>query len=506
MAEHKFDSKKEGKVMKKKIQKKQDMRLRNRMTVIFLPVICLILASLFSPAYSLDFMSSQAPAVPESFTDLAKKSSPAVVNISTVKTIKDSGQMLRHFFGIPQGPGNPNDQFNEFFKNFFNNLPQQQLKETSLGSGFIYDKEGYIITNNHVVDESDQIKVKLKDNKQYDAKIIGKDAVTDLALLKIEANEDLTALPLGDSNKLEIGQWVIAIGNPFGLADTVTAGIVSAKGRVIGAGPYDDFIQTDASINPGNSGGPLINMQGEVVGINSAIIAGGGGGIGFAIPVNMAKNVISQLKKNGEVVRGWLGVGIQDLDEQLKSYYQVQSGVLVTEVFAGDPAEKAGIESNDVILAVNGKPVNSARELSMEIAAIPIGEKADIKIDRKGEILDKKVTIVKREENKVAQLGKEEQTPEGGPLGLQVSNITPQIARQLQLKDREGVVVLDVESGSQADKAGMSKGDLIREINHKKVKNISDYNRIIDEVKAKGTLEFLIQSPVGGYHVVKLEK
>jgi len=287
----------------------------------------------------------------------------------------------------------------------------------------------------------------------------------------------------------------------------VTAGIVSAKGRVIGAGPYDDFIQTDASINPGNSGGPLINMRGEVVGINTAIIAGGGGGIGFAIPINMAKNVIPQLEKGGEVTRGWIGIGIQDLDDQLKSYYGVKSGVLVTQVFPGDPADKAGIQVNDIVVSVNGTSVNSARELSMAVAAIPVGEKCEIKLDRKGEVLTKKVAVAKREESKVAELGQEQQTPGTEPLGIQVSDITPEIAEQLQLKNKEGVVVINVKQDSQADQAGISKGDIIREINHKTVKkNINDYNATIDSVKEKGTLEFLIQSADGGGETSEITK
>ncbi|MEZ4579958.1 MAG: trypsin-like peptidase domain-containing protein, partial [Desulfobacterales bacterium] len=225
------------------------------------------------------------------------------------------------------------------------------------------DKDGYIITNNHVIEGADEIQVKLKDGKEYPAEIIGKDPSTDLALIKIAAESDLPVLPMGDSDKLEIGQWVLAIGSPFGLEQTVTAGIISAKGRVIGAGPYDDFIQTDASINPGNSGGPLINMAGEVVGINTAIVAGGDG-IGFAIPVNVATDVFAQLKASGEVTRGWLGVAIQDLDAELKEYYGVESGVLVAEAFDGDPAAEAGIKAKDIIMSVNGKNVDSSRDLT----------------------------------------------------------------------------------------------------------------------------------------------
>ncbi|MEZ4603781.1 MAG: trypsin-like peptidase domain-containing protein [Desulfobacterales bacterium] len=261
----------------------------------------------------------------EGFTQLAKNCGPAVVNISTGQNadIRWRTGVLSIFSGALRASRIRSAGFEDFFKN----QPRREFKQSSLGSGFIMDKDGYIITNNHVIEGADEIQVKLKDD-EYPAEIIGKDPSTDLALIKIAAESDLPVLPMGDSDKLEIGQWVLAIGSPFGLEQTVTAGIISAKGRVIGAGPYDDFIQTDASINPGNSGGPLINMAGEVVGINTAIVAGGDG-IGFAIPVNVATDVFAQLKASGEVTRGWLGVAIQDLDAELKEYYGVESGVLV---------------------------------------------------------------------------------------------------------------------------------------------------------------------------------
>jgi serine protease Do len=446
--------------------------------------------------------------VPASFTDLAKQTSPSVVNISTVKTIKSQGRVFHHFFGAPQSPQGQEDPFEQFFKHF--NIPPGDFKQNSLGSGFIIDSEGYIITNNHVIADADEIKVKLKDGKEFSAEIIGKDPTTDIALLKIKPAKNLPALTLGDSSDLEVGQWVVAIGNPFGLEDTVTAGIVSAKGRVIGAGPYDDFIQTDASINPGNSGGPLLNLNGEVVGINTAIIAGGGGGIGFAIPINMAKDVIAQLKKSGSVSRGWLGVAIQDLDEELKSYYKVDSGVLVSEVFADDPADKAGIKANDIIVSVNGTPVNSSRELSRLIAAVPVGEKAEIKINRKGETMTKKIAVAKRDETKLAAMGQGDEGQESeqtsGPLGLQVSNITPDIAKQLQLKNTDGVIVMDVDLDSKAGQAGFARGDIIKEINHKPVKNIDEFTKIVDGVKQGETLEFLVKDANKGLNVIKLAK
>jgi len=308
-------------------------------------VIAVVYIFVFSP-HTTTAACSQAPAVrmvPQNFTQLAKNCGPAVVNISTVKTLTSGGgRVFEQFFG---GRQNPHSPFSRFFDDFFRNQPQREFKQKSLGSGFILDKEGYIVTNNHVIAGADEIQVKLKDGKEYPAEIIGSDASTDLALIKIKVDHDLSILNMGDSDTLEIGQWVLAIGSPFGLEQTVTAGIISAKGRVIGAGSYDDFIQTDASINPGNSGGPLLNMNGEVVGINTAIVANGQG-IGFAIPVSMAQGIVKQLQAHGSVTRGWLGVSIQDLTPELAEYYGIKDkkGILVAQVFEGDPADKAGIK------------------------------------------------------------------------------------------------------------------------------------------------------------------
>ena len=256
------------------------------------------------------------------------------------------------------------------------NDPNHDFKRRSLGSGFIIDPKGLIVTNNHVIEDADKIKVKLTDDSEYDAEVVGRDPSTDLALIKIEPQKSLTPLKMGSSEDLQVGQWVVAIGSPFGLEQTVTAGIVSAKGRIIGSGPYDNFIQTDASINPGNSGGPLLNLKGEVIGINTAIIASGQG-IGFAVPAEVAKDVIAQLQNKGEVTRGWLGVGIQDLSEELANYYGIKEGkgALVTQVYEGDPADKGGIKVNDVIVSANGEPVESSRDLTRIIAAAPVGEK-----------------------------------------------------------------------------------------------------------------------------------
>jgi serine protease Do len=447
----------------------------------------------------------QETMVPANFTQLAQQAGPAVVNIRTVKTVDNGGQVFRHFFG-PQGP-NEGSPFDDFFDRFFDQQDPREFKQRSLGSGFILDRQGHIVTNNHVIENADQIQVKLKNGNEYDAQLIGTDPNTDLALIKIEADEKLPTLELGDSRDMKIGQWVVAIGNPFGLEHTVTAGIVSAKGRVIGAGPYDDFIQTDASINPGNSGGPLLNMNGEVIGINTAIVAGGKG-IGFAIPSGLAKNVITELKESGEVTRGWLGVAIQELNDELKQYYDVNQGVMITQVFKGDPADKAGIKPNDIITEVNDKPVDSPRDLSRRIAGIKPGQKAEIKLIREGKTRTFNVEVAKREEEKLAERGRG-QAPgsmQEAELGLDVTDLNQEMARQLNLKEIRGVIVTQIARDSKAAEAGFQKGDIIREINHEKIGSVTDFKKMIQDAESGQTLAFYVLRPRQGITVIKLTK
>jgi serine protease Do len=440
--------------------------------------------------------------VPESFTDLAKTASPAVVNIRTVKTIKGGGRVYRHFFNSPFGKQDP---FNDFFEKFFGDEFQRDFKQRSLGSGFIIDKEGFIVTNNHVIEDADKIKVKLKNGKEFDAEIVGRDPNTDIALIKIKSKNNLPVVKLGDSDALKVGQWVVAIGSPFGLEHTVTAGIVSAKGRIIGSGPYDDFIQTDASINPGNSGGPLINMEGKVIGINTAIIASGQG-IGFAIPINSAKMIVAQLKSSGEVTRGWLGVGIQDLSEELAEYYGIEEGkgVLVTEVFPGDPADKAGIRPKDIVLSVNGKKVENTRELSKLIADTSVGDTVKIKVLRNGIKKTFRVKIVKREEERIASHTPSMQN--GYELGIRVSELTSEIIRRFNITEKSGVIVTDVESESQGAQAGIMMGDIIKEINHQPITTVKDYKKEIKKLKKGDSILMFIKRINAGYVVVKLTK
>jgi serine protease Do len=341
-----------------------------------------------------EIMPADVQLVPKSFSSVAEMAIPAVVNIRIIKTAKSSGRSFRDFQREPFGK---DDGIKEFFKRFFGQHPDRDFRPRSLGSGFVIDKAGYVVTNNHVLEDADTIQVILKDEKVYEAKIIGRDANTDIALIKIQSDEDLAVLKIGDSDALKVGQWVVAIGNPFGLQHTVTAGIVSAKGRIIKSGPYDDYIQTDASINPGNSGGPLLNMNGEVIGINTMIFAGGNG-IGFAIPVNMANDIVAQLKESGEVTRGWLGVSIQDVPNDLAEYLDIQGhkGAMVADVVPGDPADKAGIQPKDIIVEVQGQKVEDSRELLRLVAGLDVGESVKVKVLRNGKPRNFRVKVAKR--------------------------------------------------------------------------------------------------------------
>ena len=337
---------------------------------------------------------------PQSFADLVDKVQPAVVNISTTTTVRVPGNPFQHFFGQ-----NPHDPFGDFFENFFGAVPDRELKQRSLGTGFIIDKSGLIITNNHVVERADEIKVKLTDSREFKASVIGRDPKTDLALIKISSPlEKLPVLPLGDSDKIRVGDWVLAVGNPFGLEHTVTKGIISATGRVIGSGPYDQFLQTDAPINPGNSGGPLINLRGEVVGINTAIVPGGQG-LGFAIPSNMAKAITAQLKEKGQVSRGWLGVSMQKVTPELASSFGRQDvhGALVTDVVPQSPAERAGIKSGDIIVTFAGQRIKEVNDLSRIVAVTPVHRDVDIKLFREGKEVSLNVRLEEFSEEKISR-------------------------------------------------------------------------------------------------------
>ncbi len=449
--------------------------MRKKITLsIFLMLFYAIQASAFSFGGSQNGLPS--------FVQIAKEVKPAVVNINTTKIIKK--QLVNPFHNF-QSPFGENDPFSNFFNKFFGGShPYKKYKQKSLGSGFIISKDGYILTNNHVVSNADEINVTLSNKHTYKAKIIGVDPKTDIALIKITPRKDevLKVVKLGDSDKLEVGEWVIAVGNPFGFSRTVTAGIVSAKGRVIGEGPYDSFIQTDAAINPGNSGGPLVNMKGEVVGINTAIIAAAQG-IGFAIPINMAKFVMEQLKAKGYVQRGWLGIYIQNVSKDLADYFGMKEayGALVSQVIKDGPAAKAGIKRGDIIIKFNGKKVKNTEELPKIVAKTPIGKKVEVVVLREGKEKKFNVVIGEMPESKVQASAQVEKKTD--KLGITVVNITPEVMKQYGLSDSEGVLIVAVKEGGIAAKAGIREGDIIKSMEYQVVKNINDYNRIIKNFK-----------------------
>lgn len=424
--------------------------------------------------------SSAASVTPSSFSDLVERVKPAVVNISTSKTMKGRGGFGSPFGGSPFG--------DDFFDRFFGDMPRREFKQRSLGSGFIISNDGYIFTNNHVVEKADKILVKISDGKEYEAKVVGTDANTDIALIKIKPDNSLPVAEIADSDKVRVGEWVIAIGNPFGLDATVTAGIVSAKGRVIGAGPYDNFIQTDASINPGNSGGPLYNMDGKVVGINTAIVAQGQG-IGFAIPINMAKTILNDLKTKGKVTRGWLGISVQDISDDIASNlnHKNKSGALISDVFKDDPADKAGIKIGDIIIEVDGKPIKDTHDLLLTIAGRPVGQKMKIKAIRDGKEMIFQLVVAERKDNVTFS-----DHSVKGHFGITAENVTPQIARQLGIT-QEGVIVANVQSGSPADEVGIQQQDIIVRVNNVRIASMKDYTKEIMKAVQKKSVVLLIK-------------
>ncbi len=421
-------------------------------------------------------------APPTSFADVVQEVIPAVVNISTTQTIKR-----------PEMPnGRPGDPMEDFMRRFFDQMPKS-YKERSLGSGVIINENGEILTNAHVVGSADDIDVTLPDHKRYKAKVIGKDTKTDVALIKLQADRKFPAAQLSHDT-IRVGDWVLAIGNPFGLGETVTAGIVSAKGRAIGAGPYDDFIQTDASINPGNSGGPLLNARGEVVGINSAIYSQSGGniGIGFAIPIEMAAHIADSLRSGGRVVRGWLGVAIQDVTPELGKALGLPEahGALVSDVVKDGPAEKAGVKRGDVIVSYQGKPVNSSRELPIRVADTPVGTKAEIAVLREGgqKTLTAEIGELKDKDAPA------EKAAAASPMGLHVEALTAEIADRLGLPEgTKGVVVAGVEPGSPAESAEVRPGDVIREVDRKSITSPKEFEAAMSARAAKKPVLLLIQ-------------
>lgn len=429
------------------------------------------------------------------FTELAERTGAAVVNIHTVKIVDQSKQM-QDFFRFHKR-GTPFDdffkQFDELFKNRGNMKPR---KERSLGSGFIISDDGYIVTNNHVVQGADEVKVKLRGKEtSLDAEVIGRDPETDLALLKVDSDDDLPTLEFGDSDDAEVGQWVMAIGNPFGLDHSVTAGIISAKGRIIGSGPFDDFIQTDASINPGNSGGPLLNLDGEVIGINTAIVASGQG-IGFAIPSAMAKVVIEQLKNDQKVHRGWLGITIQGVDENTAKALGLDKprGALVTSVFDGQPAQKAGVRAGDVITQIDDKRLKDSNDLLRTIAGIEPGSRIDLTVWRSGKTIRLRAKLGERDTQKLAQGQKKKEAPStDAVLGVALRPILEEEAAALGLNPPKGLLITDVKNGSLAQASEIRPGDVILQANQQDVATVSEFKEILEgDANDKGVLLLLI--------------
>ena len=433
----------------------------------------------------------------KAFSDIVSAVSPMVVNISTTKVVRrDTGPFFE-------------DPFFDLFNPFHDFRMPKKWKEQSLGSGVIVSPDGYIITNNHVVEKADEIKVTLLDKRSFKGRIVGADPKTDIAVVRIDASS-LPTLKWGDSEKLQVGEFVLAIGNPYGLSHTVTMGIISAVGRAnVGIADYEDFIQTDAAINPGNSGGPLVNIKGELIGINTAIFSRTGGyqGIGFAVPSNMVRLVMDQLVQRGKIIRGWIGVTIQELTPELSQKFGLKksNGALVSDVAKDSPAAKAGIIRGDVILEFNGKEVKDVSSLRNMVAQSKTGSEVSMKILRSGKEYTVKVIIIEmpREIAEVVPSQLPNDSEAEALTGLTVMDLTKEIARQLGLyKDEKGVVVVKVEPGSPADEAEIKKGDIIKEIDRKKVDNLGDFNRISSNIKKDETVLLFINRGGKRFYVI----
>lgn len=410
--------------------------------------------------------------------DIAESSKASVVNISTVKMMQ---QMPEQYM----------DPFRFFFEDDVwrrYQTPKRSRKQSSLGSGVIIDKKGYIVTNYHVIKGADEIQVKLSDKREFEGEVVGFDEKTDVAIIKIKAN-NLMPINLGNSDALRVGEWAIAIGNPFGLSQTVTLGIISAKGRSnVGIVDYEDFIQTDAAINPGNSGGALLNIKGELIGINTAIFSRSGGyqGIGFAIPVNMVKYIFDNLLDDGKITRGWLGVHIQEITSELAKQLKLSdsNGVLVSEVVKKSPADKGGLKRGDVIVKFDGVGVDSPSKLRNKVASTKIGKKINVEVIRKGRFKTLKIKIDKLKEEAVAQ------------------NLFNKVGAKVKLNDKDQIVIDDVKFGSNADDSGLRKGDIVLELNQEKIESLEDFNNVIDKTKKGDGLLFLIQRGSSVYYTV----
>ena len=432
----------------------------------------------------------------KAFVNVVKQAKPAVVHIKVEKTTQGGGygQLPDEIFNHPF--------FEQFFGPQFRQMPRREFRQRGQGSGFIISKDGFILTNNHVVEGADTIKAVLGDNREFEAKVIGTDPQTDVALLKIEDPKNLPVLPLGNSDGLEVGEWVIAIGNPFGLSQTVTVGVVSATGRSsVGISEYEDFIQTDAAINPGNSGGPLINAHGEVVGINTALFSRTGGymGIGFAIPINMAKTIEDQLQQKGKVVRGWLGVVIQNVDRDLAEQFGLKEarGILVSEVQENSPASAAGLRQGDIIMKLNDEQLTDVSDLRNRVAWLAPGSTAVLNIVRDGRERKIQVTIAEQPSD-FSSTGKPADIK--NPLerfGLTLQELTPELAEKFNYQQGSGLIVSDVKPGSPADSANLKPGYLVEEVDKMKVRSLNDLRKAVEQAQKTGKI--LLRVRFGDY-------
>ena len=438
-----------------------------------------------APVAPIPILPVQMPPQGGTFAAVADAIKPAVININTVsRTTGPQGRTpFEEYFG------------EEFFRRFFGEVPER-IPQRSLGSGVIVDPSGIALTNAHVVDKATEIEVVTLDGGKHKAKVIGVDKKTDLAVLKLDDGKGTFKYArLGDSDRMQVGDWVLAVGSPFGLQATVTAGIISAKARQLDQGPFDDFLQTDAAINPGNSGGPLVNMQGEVIGINTAIVAGGSG-IGFAIPSNMARKIYTELRDKGRVTRGWLGVSIQPLTPELARSFGSKDvkGVLINEVMPDSPAAKAGLKPGDILLEFDGRPMEGPGDLQRAVGFFSPDRGAKVKIWRDQGEKTLEVKVGQAPDERQAQ----QQRPGGGSrarsmLGLEVRPVTPEIARQLNLRTTEGVIVVRVEESSSAAEAGVQRGDVVKQLNGQTVKTMADFERLTREMKEGDPLTVLLQ-------------